>query len=136
MRAALAVHRVTADRAATLCGMAALAHEAADAGARLVLFSETALTGFVASGDPVRDLPLAEPIPGPATDALGALARRRGIWLGFGTYERERSWLGTRARGVDRLYDAAVLLGPDGAVRLHYRRVTPQWHWPSDDPAV
>lgn len=132
-RAALAVHRVTPDRAETLRSMAALAHEAADAGAGLVLFAETALTGFVATGDPAHDLPLAEPIPGPATDHLAALARGRRIWLGFGLYERERA---PGASGAGRLYDAAVLLGPNGAVRLHYRRITPQWHWPKDDPAV
>ena len=150
VRAALVVHRVTTDRGETLAAIAELAHAAADDGASLILFSETALTGFVATGDPAHDLPLGEPLPGPATDRLAAVARERRVWLGFGLYERERARPGypggadecaagyssTAADNADRLYDAAVLLGPDGAVRLHYRRITPQWHWPTDDPAI
>lgn len=126
LKAALTVHRVVADPAANIATIERMAHAAADGGARLVVFSETALTGFVGTDAPAHDRPLAQPIPGPATECLAAVAQARRLWLALGLYERAGR----------RLYDAAVLLGPDGAVRLRYRRVTPQWHWPGADPAV
>jgi len=123
---ALGVHRVQADRAANLAAIADLAHEASGRGASLVVFAETALTGFVATGEPAHDLPLGEPVPVPATAALAKVARTRRLWIGLGLYEREGS----------RLYDAAVLLSPSGGLALHYRRIDPHWHWPRNDPAV
>jgi N-carbamoylputrescine amidase len=130
MRAALAVHRVVADPATNLVTIERAAQAAADAGAELVVFSETALTGFVANDDPAHDRPLARPVPGPATERLAALARDRGLWIALGLYERAEEG------GQECLYDAAVLLGPDGAIHLHYRRITPQWHWPNADPRI
>lgn len=55
----------------------------------MVLFPEAALTGLINNDDPAHDLPLGEAIPGAATDALGAMARQRRIWLGIGVLERE-----------------------------------------------
>jgi len=102
----LAVHRVLPDRAATPGAIATLTKKAADRGAELILFAETAVTGFVATGDPAHDLPLGEPVPGPSTLALAEVARQRCIWLGLGLYQRDGG----------RLYDSAVLLSPDGQV--------------------
>lgn len=123
---ALAVHRLQPDRAANLTSMLRLAKDAANRGATLVVFAETALTGFVATGDPAHDLPLGEPVPGPATEALADVARACRLWIGLGLYEREG----------DCLYDAAVLLAPDGTLALHYRRIDPHWHRPQHDPAI
>ncbi|MBI3974577.1 MAG: carbon-nitrogen hydrolase family protein [Chloroflexi bacterium] len=128
--AALAVHRVVSDLNANLATIERMAHEAADAGAELVVFSETALTGFIANGDPAHDLPLGQPIPAPATERLAAVARKRRLWLALGMYERVAE--GEQAH----LYDVAVLLGPDGAIHLKYRRITPQWHRRNADPAI
>jgi predicted amidohydrolase len=126
MKAALIVHRAVGDRNTNLHTIVRQAQAAANAGADLVLFSEAALTGFVNNGDPAHDLPLGEPIPGPATNTLAQVARSRHIWVGLGLYER----------AGDHLYDAAVLLAPDGTVRLKYRRNDPRWHMPHVDPAV
>lgn len=125
-RVALGVHRVQPDRAATLTAVVALAREAASRGADLVLFAETALTGFVATGDPAHDLSLGEPVPGPATAVLAEVASACRLWIGLGLYEQEG----------DHLYDAAVLLSPLGGIALHYRRIDPHWHWSNNDPAV
>jgi N-carbamoylputrescine amidase len=100
--------------------------EAADAGADLVLFPEAAPTGLINNDVPAHDLPLGQPIPGPATERLAALARERALCLATGLLEREGQCL----------YDSAVLLGPDGAIHLHYRRIQPQWHGRDADPAV
>jgi predicted amidohydrolase len=125
-RAALMVPRVVADPAANLATMERMAVEAVSSGAELLLFPEAVLTGLSNNDNPAHDLPLGETIPGPATDALGAFCRRRGVWLGFGMLEREEG----------RLYDSAVLLGPEGSICLSYRRNQPQWHGRKADPAV
>lgn len=123
---ALAVNRVTLDMAANLDAMVRMAHAAADAGADVVLFPEAALTGLINNDDPVRDLPLAQPIPGLATETLADVARARGLWLGVGLLERDGA----------RLYDTAVLLSPTGEIALKYRRISPGWHGRHVDLAV
>lgn len=124
MLAALVVHRMVDERDRNLNTLTRLAGHAADAEADLVMFSEAALTGLVNTGDPAHDLPLGEPIPGPATETLGRIALARDIWLAVGLFERDG----------DTLYDSAVLIDPDGAIALRYRRINPGWRWPGDDP--
>jgi predicted amidohydrolase len=87
-----------------------LAAAAAD-GARLVAFPECALTGY---GLPDREaaLGLAEPVPGPATGALAADCDRLGVWAVVGLLER----------AGDRVFNAAILVGPGGRVEV-YRKV-------------
>jgi len=126
MRAALVVHRVTRKRDANLKTMLRELHAAADAGADLVLYAEAALTGLINNNDPAHDLPLGQPIPGPATEALARAARARRTWVGFGLLERDRG----------ALYDAAVLLSAKGEIALHYRRIQPQWHGQDADPGI
>lgn len=126
MRAWLVVHSVLAPKDATLERMLAWIEAAAGAGAGLVIFSEAALTGLTATGDPPHDLALAEPVPGPASALLGAAARRWRLFVGFGLYERAGA----------ALFDSAVLLGPDGDIALHYRRINRSWHERDLDPAV
>jgi predicted amidohydrolase len=55
----------------------------------------------------------AEPIPGPATDYFGALARRHNLYIVAGLTERDRHLV----------YNVAVLMGPDGGVVGRYRKV-------------
>jgi N-carbamoylputrescine amidase len=116
--AALIVHRVTADPQANLATIVSEAGAAAMRGAKLIVMSEAALTGLINNDDPSHDLPLGETVPGAATDAIGAVCRQHGVWLGIGILERENN----------RLYDSAVLFDPQGAIRLKYRRIQPQWH--------
>jgi len=119
---------VVADPAANLTTIVQLTREAANDGAGLVVFSETALTGFIGNDDPTHDRLLAQPIPGPTTRQLGALSRECGIWIAIGLYERQQ------VAETERLYDSAILIGPDGKIHLHYRRISPQWH--GGDPRV
>lgn len=126
MYVALAVHRVTRDRKDTLRRLVEHLHDAADRHADLVVFSETALTGFVATDNPISDLRLGEPIPGPTLEVLAAAARNRGIWVCLGLYERDG--------GV--LYDAAILLDSDGQVHLKHRRSDGRWHFRGADTSV
>lgn len=126
MRVALAVNRIGPDREANMQQILRLTAEAAAAGASLVLFPETAVTGLINNDDPAHDLPLGVPVPGELTGRLAEAARSGSIWLGIGLFEWEQG----------RLYDSAILLDPEGQVRLHYRRTNPGWHAPDADPAV
>ncbi|MBM3238649.1 carbon-nitrogen hydrolase family protein [Candidatus Poribacteria bacterium] len=126
MKAALVVNRVLPDIDANLTAILDMVNEAADAGADIVVFPEAALTGLINSDEPSYDLPLGQPIPGPVTDILAGLAHERRIWLAIGLLERDG----------DKLYDSAVLLTPDGEIRLKHQRIQPQWHGKHADPSV
>ncbi len=126
MRAAIAVPRIGRDRGANLSTVRALVHEAGDEGADLVLFPETALTGFLHSGVPAHDYELAVTVPSAEIERLSRLASDSSIHLGIGVLEREDS----------RLYDSALLFGPDGRLLLKYRRISRGWHRRGDDPDV
>lgn len=106
--------------------MADLCERAVRGHADLVVFCEAAVTGFAGRDDPHHDVGLGEPVPGPATAALGSVARRLGLRVAFGLFERAG-----RA-----LYDSAVLIDRTGALRQVYRRIDPHWHRPDADAAV
>jgi predicted amidohydrolase len=126
MKAALVVHRVLHEVDANLAAILLMAHEAADAGAELVVFPEAALTGLINNDDASHDLPLGQEIPGPVTELLAELARDRCIWLAIGLLECEGG----------RLYDTAILLTPAGEIGLKQRRIHPGWHGRDADLGV
>lgn len=88
---------------------APLISRAAEQRADLVVLPET-LT-FCGSGRQMSDC--AEPVPGPATDYFGALAKQHGLYLVAGLVERDGHLC----------YNVGVLLGPDGALAGKYRKV-------------
>jgi beta-ureidopropionase len=57
----------------------------------------------------------AEPVPGPTTDAAGAVARRHGMWVICPIVEQRE----------DRWFNAAVLLDRNGAVSGIYHKIHP-----------
>jgi predicted amidohydrolase len=71
-------------------------------------------------GTPASAVDVAETIPGPATQRLGAAARRNRLWVVAGLTERDG----------DRLYNTAVLLDRSGQVAGRYRKVhLPREEW-------
>jgi predicted amidohydrolase len=79
--------------------------EAVAAGAELLVLPECAIPGYMF--DSLEEaMPYAEEIPGPTTEALEAACRRLGAHVVCGLLERE----------ADVLYNAAVLVGPDGLI--------------------
>jgi len=122
---------VVFDRAGTIEKLDALTHEAAAAGAQLVLFPE-AFVPVYPSNRWARELAhgsdgaklwarLAEQaveIPGAAADAIGAAARDAGVWLAVGVNELER---GT-------LYNTLLIYAPDGSLALRHRKLVPTNH--------
>lgn len=82
---------------------------AADLGCRVVVLPECLDLGWT---DPsARDL--ARPIPGPHFDRPAAAARATGVYVAAGLVER----------AGDRRFNAAVLIGPDGELLLHHRKI-------------
>ncbi len=95
--------------------------EAAARGARVVCLPELFLTPYFCQVEDAQLFDLAEPIPGPTTEALGAVAARLGVVLVVPLFER-------RAPGV--YHNSAVVLDETGRIAGRYRKM----HIP-DDPA-
>lgn len=106
MRVAVAqIEPALGDRERNLGVCLARLEEASAAGAELLVLPECSIPGYVFdSAD--EALPFAETIPGPSTDALGAACARLGTHVVCGLLETD----GTE------LFNAAVLVGPDGLV--------------------
>lgn len=86
-------------------------------GAELVVLPESVTTGFTPGVDVQTLWDLVSQIPGPMLEPFTAVAAELGIHLVVGSYERGPE------RGV--VHNAAVLLGPDGAVLGVYRKTHP-----------
>lgn len=84
-------------------------------GAELVVFPELSVTGYV-----LRDqiYELAETIPGRSTKILERLARKTGTYIVFGVPELSDKTQAT-------IYNAAVLVGPDGLVGKYRKMYLP-----------
>ncbi|MEU5655790.1 carbon-nitrogen hydrolase family protein [Streptomyces sp. NPDC047737] len=115
-----------ADNLATLDEAAG---RAASAGARLLVCPELFLTGY-AVGDALPEL--AEPADGPGARAVADICVRHGLAVHYGYPEREGA----------RLFNAAQLIGPDGARLAAYRKThlfgafEQKWFTPGERPVV
>jgi N-carbamoylputrescine amidase len=118
--AALVQQRCTADREQNLARSERGVRDAAARGARLVVLQELH-NGlyFCQTEDPAR-FDQAEPVPGPTTARLGALAAELGVVLVASLFER-------RAPGL--YHNTAAVLEADGSLAGTYRKM----HIP-DDP--
>jgi len=94
--------------------------EAKHLGAQIVCLPELFRTQYFCQREDVRLFDLAEPIPGPSTEALAVVARETGVVIVASLFER-------RAPGL--YHNTAVTLGADGAIAGVYRKM----HIP-DDP--
>jgi predicted amidohydrolase len=102
---------VFADRQANLARIGERLRETAQAGARLTVFPECALPGYCF--DSVDEARLhAETVPGPSTLKLAKICRELTTYAVIGLLEADG----------ERLFNAAVLVGPDGVV-ASYRKV-------------
>ena len=100
-----------ADRERNLTRMFAVLQETAAQGAKLTVFPEAALTGYCyESLDEAR--PHAEPIPGPSTKRMAGVCRELGVFAVYGLLEAD----------AERIFNACVLVGPDGVVSS-YRKI-------------
>ncbi|KAA2286006.1 carbon-nitrogen hydrolase [Arenimonas fontis] len=94
--------------------------EAAARGAELVLLQELHNGAYFCQHESTAEFDRAEPIPGPSTDRLGALAKKHALVIVGSLFER-------RAAGL--YHNTAVVLDRDGRLAGKYRKM----HIP-DDP--
>jgi N-carbamoylputrescine amidase len=108
------------DPAANLARAVEGVEEAARRGARIVCLQELFRSQYPCQSEDAARFDLAEPIPGPTTDALGKLAGARGVAIVASLFER-------RAEGL--YHNTAVAIDADGRLVGRYRKM----HIP-DDP--
>ena len=130
--AAIQLAPVLLDRAATLAKIEASARDAADRGARLIVFPEASLPGYptwltYTGGAPFDDplqkqlharyLDQAIELPGPELEQLAALSRELEATLVVGVMERGRD------AGRGSLWCTALTVEPGGTWRAHRKLV-------------
>lgn len=93
---------------------------AAKKGAEVVCLQELFRSRYFPQVEDAENFKLAEPIPGPSTDALGRLAKKKKIVVVASLFEE-------RSAGI--YHNTAVVIGSDGAIIGKYRKM----HIP-DDP--
>ncbi|MCG8439872.1 MAG: carbon-nitrogen hydrolase [Pseudomonadales bacterium] len=120
MRVAVIQQKNCADLNANLAHSLALVRDAANAGAELVLLQELHRSLYFCQTEDTSVFDLAETIPGPSTETLGALAKELGIVIVGSLFEK-------RAAGL--YHNTAVVLEKDGTLAGIYRKM----HIP-DDP--
>jgi len=110
----------TADRNANIEKSAAGIRKAVSKGAELIVLQELHLGPYFCQTEDPACFDLAEPIPGPASEAFGALARELSVVIVASVFER-------RAAGL--YHNTALVLEKDGSIAGKYRKM----HIP-DDP--
>jgi nitrilase len=123
--AAVQAAPVVLDREATIDKAGRLAKEAAASNAHLVVFPEAFVPSYPdwvwrttpwADGEWYRRfVDQSVDVPGPACDALGAIAREHGIYLAIGVNERDG---GT-------VYNTLLYFAPDGSLAAKHRKLMP-----------
>ncbi len=100
---------IDSDREGNLRRIEYALEEAAEQGAEIACFPETAILGWTNA----EAHELADAIPGATTDRLGTLAKKYGMMISIGLCEKDG----------EALYDAAVLMGADGTLLAKHRKV-------------
>ncbi|HKV96728.1 MAG TPA: carbon-nitrogen hydrolase [Gammaproteobacteria bacterium] len=117
---ALIQQSCTSDRANNLAQSVKGIREAAKRGAKLVLLQELHTGPYFCQTEDTRLFDLAEPIPGPSTQELGAVAKALGVVIVASLFEK-------RAPGL--YHNTAAVIERDGTLAGIYRKM----HIP-DDP--
>jgi predicted amidohydrolase len=114
VKIALVQQHAGADKSENIARGLAAVDEAAEQGARLVCFAELAFERFHPQR-PAAETPidLAEPVPGPATQAFAERARRHGVVIVLNLYERDGS----------RAFDCSPVIDADGRLLGRTRMV-------------
>lgn len=120
VKVALIQQAMATDTSANLTTSEVLLREAAAQGADLAVLPELHLSRYFCQNEDPTACDLAEPIPGPSSTRLGALAKELNLVIVASLFER-------RAPGL--YHNTAVVLERDGTIAGRYRKM----HIP-DDP--
>lgn len=126
--AAVQATYVLMDRDATIDRVEELSAAAAQQGAQLVVFPEAFVPGTpiwidtrpIWDGDDDWFVMLARnavTVPGPATDRLGAIAEKHGVWLVVGVQEREQTG--------STIFNTVLYFSPEGRLVGRHRKLVP-----------
>jgi N-carbamoylputrescine amidase len=107
------------DAGANLSKAESLVRQAAGRGARIVCLPELFRHQYFCREENPANFDLAEPVPGPSTDALGKVACELGVAIVAPLFER-------RAAGL--YHNTAAVIAPDGSIAGVYRKM----HVPHD----
>jgi N-carbamoylputrescine amidase len=121
LKVGLVQQSCSADREANIEKSMAAIKKAAAGGAQLVVLQELHASLYFCQSEETGCFDLAEPIPGPSTEAFGRLAGELGVVIVTSLFER-------RAPGI--YHNTAVVLEKDGTIAGKHRKM----HIP-DDPA-
>lgn len=107
-------------------------HQAGKQGANLLVFPETALSGYDTDVEHKREemmhTMLAETIPGPSTEKIAQLAKEYNMYIVFGMPEK----------ADDTVYNSAAIIEPDGKTtsyrKIHLPFDEASWATPGNDP--
>jgi predicted amidohydrolase len=102
------------DPAANLATMQAFLQRAADLGAQLIAFPECAVSGYALTAEEAASL--AEPIPGPSTQALAQTCLQLDVFAVVGLLEQHPHGM---------LFNSAALLGPKGILGVYRKTHLP-----------
>jgi deaminated glutathione amidase len=100
------------DKAANLAEAGRWIRQAAAAGAKLIALPEV----FIWRGDKKSERAAAEPVPGPASEAMAGLARELGIYLLAGSILEE-------IPGSPKAFNTSLLFDPAGKLIATYRKI-------------
>jgi beta-ureidopropionase len=92
---------------------ARLIKQAAQEGAQIICLPELATNVYFCFEIEPKWLKLAEPVPGPSTEAMCAAAREANAYVLFPMYEKVQD---------GELYNTAVFIGPNGQILGKYRK--------------
>ncbi|HEU4342613.1 MAG TPA: carbon-nitrogen hydrolase [Candidatus Binatia bacterium] len=108
------------DPEANLAKALAQIRAASGKGAQIVCVQELFRSKYFCQSEDTRNFKLAEPIPGPSTEALGSLAKEKRVVIIASLFEK-------RSAGI--YHNTAVVIDADGSIAGKYRKM----HIP-DDP--
>jgi N-carbamoylputrescine amidase len=94
---------------------ARLIGEAAARGAQIIALPELATSIYFPFEMDPKHFALAEPIPGPSTEAICAATRKANAYVLFPLYEKVHD---------GELYNTAIFIGPNGAIVGTYRKMS------------
>jgi len=120
MKIGLVQQKNTADRCANIEKLKACIRSCARQGAELVVLQELHNGLYFCQTEDPSNFELAESVPGPSTEAFGALAKELGVVLVLSLFEK-------RMKGL--YHNTAVVIEKDGSLAGKYRKM----HIP-DDP--
>jgi predicted amidohydrolase len=82
---------------------------AAKRGADIILFPETALTGYDIDEEVIMHRENAETIPGPSTNKIAQLTRKYGVYAIVGMAEKDKD-------DSEIIYNSVAIVGPEGVI--------------------